>query len=190
MEKEVTQMAQILYEKSFGTSVLKVLFGNIVEEATDAIVNPSNSSLLLGGGVAGAIRTAGGPEIQSECNKIGHCNVGDAVITTAGSLKSKWVIHAVGPVYSEYPPKEAERLLRSAIRAVFKIMSEKGLQSVTFPLISAGIFGYPFDEAIKVHLEEMQEFATLSPEKRVIQLILYPKANADYFSEHIKPRLR
>jgi O-acetyl-ADP-ribose deacetylase (regulator of RNase III) len=182
-------MAEILYEKSLGNSVFKVIFGNIVEATTDAIVNPANSNLILGGGVAGAIRTAGGAEIQIECNKIGHCDVGDAKITRAGSLKAKWVIHAVGPVYSEYEAKEAERLLRSAIRAVFRIVSEKGLLSVTFPLISAGIFGYPLDEAFKIHVEELEEFATLSPEKRIIQLILYPKPNADYFNQKIKPKL-
>ncbi len=166
-----------------------MVLGNIVEEVTDAIVNPANSNLILGGGVAGAIRTAGGPEIQIECNKIGYCKVGDAKITVAGSLKSKWVIHAVGPVYNEYSPSEAESLLRSAIRSVFRVMAEKRLHSVSIPLISAGIFGFPLDKAFKVHLEEITDYVKNDKEKHLVQLILYPKANADYFIERIKPQL-
>ncbi|MCI0693947.1 macro domain-containing protein [candidate division KSB1 bacterium] len=123
--------------------------GDITEQATDAIVNPANSGLILGGGVAGAIRRKGGPKIQEECNKIGGTPVGTAVITTGGNLKAKYVIHAVGPQMGE---GDENRKLRNATLNSLKIADQHKLKSITFPAISTGIFGYPIDRCAEVML--------------------------------------
>jgi O-acetyl-ADP-ribose deacetylase (regulator of RNase III) len=123
--------------------------GDITEQATDAIVNPANSGLILGGGVAGAIRRKGGPTIQEECDRIGGTPVGTAVITTGGNLKAKHVIHAVGPQMGE---GDEDRKLRDATSNSLKLADEHKLKSITFPAISTGIFGYPIDRCAEVML--------------------------------------
>lgn len=123
--------------------------GDITEQATDTIVNPANSGLILGGGVAGAIRRKGGSKIQEECNKIGGTPVGTAVITTGGNLKAKHVIHAVGPQMGE---GDEDRKLRNATLSSLKLADEHKLKSITFPAISTGIFGYPIDRCAEVML--------------------------------------
>ncbi|MGH7450238.1 MAG: macro domain-containing protein [bacterium] len=128
---------------------LVLVDGDITEQATDAIVNPANSELILGGGVAGAIRRKGGPKIQEECDKIGGTPVGTAVITTGGNLKAKHVIHAVGPQMGE---GDEDRKLRDATLNSLKIADQHKLKSITFPAISTGIFGYPIDRCAEVML--------------------------------------
>ncbi len=123
--------------------------GDITEQATDAIVNPANSGLILGGGVAGAIRRKGGPTIQEECDKLGGTPVSTAVITTGGNLKARHVIHAVGPQMGE---GEEDRKLRDATLNSLKIADQHKLKSITFPAISTGIFGYPLDRCAEVML--------------------------------------
>ncbi len=123
--------------------------GDITEQATDAIVNPANSGLILGGGVAGAIRRKGGPQIQEECDKIGGTPVGTAVITTGGNLKARHVVHAVGPQMGE---GDEDRKLRDATLNSLKIADQHKLKSITFPAISTGIFGYPLDRGAEVML--------------------------------------
>ena len=113
--------------------------GDITEQSTDAIVNAANAQLVLGGGVAGAIRRKGGPSIQAECNDIGGTFVGGAVITGAGLLQAKHVIHAVGPRSGE---GDEELKLRNATENSLKLMDEHGLHTITFPAISTGIFGF------------------------------------------------
>lgn len=126
-------------------TVLELTQGDVTELDTDAIVNAANSGLQLGAGVAGAIRTKGGPSIQAECNKIGGCPLGGAVITGGGNLKAKYVIHAVGPRYGIDP--EPEKNLKSAIIKSLEIADSKGLRSIGLPAVSTGIYGYPLDEA-------------------------------------------
>jgi O-acetyl-ADP-ribose deacetylase len=123
--------------------------GDITEQTTDAIVNPANSELILGGGVAGAIRRKGGPKIQEECDKIGGTPVGTAVITTGGNLKAKHVIHAVGPQMGE---GDEDRKLRNATLNSLKLADQHKLKSITFPAISTGIFGYPIERCAEVML--------------------------------------
>jgi O-acetyl-ADP-ribose deacetylase (regulator of RNase III) len=130
-------------------TVIELAKGDITELSTDAIVNAANSALQLGGGVAGAIRQKGGPKIQEECNRIGGCPVGGAVITGGGNLKAKYVIHAVGPRYGE--GDEDEKLKNATLNSL-KIADEKGLQSIAFPAISAGIFGFPMDRCAEIML--------------------------------------
>ena len=133
-----------------GNSVLELCDGDITEMSTDAIVNPANARLILGGGVAGAIRRKGGPSIQAECDKIGGTFVGGAVITTAGSLKAKYVIHAVGPRAGE--ADEDEKLKNATLNSL-KVADENNLKSISLPAISTGIFGFPIERCAKIMLE-------------------------------------
>ncbi len=130
--------------------VLELLEGDITEMHTDAIVNAANAQLILGGGVAGAIKRRGGPEIQEECNKIGGTSVGGAVITTAGSLKAKYVIHAVGPRMGE---GNEDQKLKDATLNSLKLAHDNNLRSISFPAISAGVFGFPIERCAKIMLE-------------------------------------
>jgi O-acetyl-ADP-ribose deacetylase (regulator of RNase III) len=130
--------------------VLELTEGDITEMETDAIVNAANAQLVLGGGVAGAIRKKGGPEIQEECNKIGHTFVGGAVITTGGNLKAKYVIHAVGPRMGE--GNEDEKLKNATLNSL-KVADENNLKSIAFPAISTGIFGFPIQRCAEIMLK-------------------------------------
>jgi len=121
---------------------LELVDGDLTEQSTDAIVNAANANLILGGGVAGAIRTKGGPRIQEECNKIGGTFVGSAVITTGGNLKAKHVIHAVGPRMGE---GQEDTKLKNATLNSLKLADQHKLKSIAFPAISTGIFGFPID---------------------------------------------
>lgn len=147
---------------------VKVLLkqGDITGEATDAIVNAANSSLMGGGGVDGAIHRAGGPAILEECQKIvariGHLPAGQAVITSGGNLKARHVIHTVGPVWHGGSSGEPE-LLKSAYRESLKVAVENKLQTVSFPSISTGAYGYPVDKAAKVALNAVIDFLKTSP---------------------------
>jgi len=134
---------------------LRITQGDITQQSTDAIVNAANSSLMGGGGVDGAIHRAGGPAILQECKKIiarqGRLPAGKAVITTGGNLKAKYVIHTVGPIWHGGNKGEPE-LLASAYRESLKVAAENNLNSVSFPSISTGAYGYPLDQATKVAL--------------------------------------
>lgn len=130
---------------------LQLVEGDITELDTDAIVNAANSHLQLGAGVAGAIRRKGGPSIQRECDRIGFCAEGDAVITEGGTLKARHVIHAVGPLGGD---PGADRLLASACRRSLEVAANHGLRSVALPAISTGIFGFPIERAAHILLRE------------------------------------
>ena len=128
---------------------LRLAEGDITELHTDAIVNAANASLILGAGVAGAILTKGGPAIQEECNEIGGCPVGGAVITTGGNLKARHVIHAVGPRNGE---GDEEEKLKNATLNSLKVANDNGLKSIGFPAISTGIFGFPIERCAEIML--------------------------------------
>ncbi len=130
--------------------VLELTEADITEMQTDAIVNAANAQLVLGGGVAGAIRKKGGPTIQQECNKIGGTFVGGAVITTGGNLKAKYVIHAVGPRMGE--GNEDEKLNNATLNSL-KVADENHLKSLAFPAISTGIFGFPIQRCAEIMLK-------------------------------------
>ncbi len=142
-------------EKKVGKSIIELIQGDITELNTDAIVNAANASLVMGGGVAGAIRRKGGPAIQEECGRIGGTFVGGAVITTGGKLKAKHVIHAVGPRQGE---GDEDRKLKKATLNSLKLADEHKLKSIAFPAISTGIFGYPLDKCAAVMLSTAIEY--------------------------------
>ncbi|MHC4185168.1 MAG: macro domain-containing protein [Planctomycetota bacterium] len=132
-----------------GNSVLELVEGDITEMETDAIVNAANAQLILGGGVAGAIRRKGGPAIQQECNKIGGTFVGGAVITTGGNLKANRVIHAVGPRMGE---GNEDKKLKDATLNSLKVADENNLKSISFPAVSTGVFGFPIQRCAEIML--------------------------------------
>jgi O-acetyl-ADP-ribose deacetylase (regulator of RNase III) len=140
---------------------LAIIQGDITRQATDAIVNAANSSLMGGGGVDGAIHRAGGPAILEACKKIvaghGPLPTGQAVITTAGNMPSKHVIHTVGPVWHGGSRGEAG-LLASAYRKSLEMTAAEKLTSISFPSISTGVYGYPVDQAARIALAEVVSF--------------------------------
>ena len=134
---------------------IKFVKGDITELETDAIVNAANSHLKMGGGVAGAILRKGGRLIQDECDKIGFIGVGSATITSGGRLKAKYVIHAVGPRMGE--GNEDEKLKNATVNAL-KIATKEKLDSIAFPAISTGIFGYPVDKCAKIMVRTTKDY--------------------------------
>jgi O-acetyl-ADP-ribose deacetylase (regulator of RNase III) len=145
---------------------VSIVQGNITRQATDAIVNAANPSLMGGGGVDGAIHLAGGPAILEECKRIvarqGRLPTGQAVITTGGNLKARYVIHTVGPIWHGGGGNEAE-LLRSAYYECLKLATESKLASVSFPSISTGAYGYPVDEAARIAVRTVVSFLKDQP---------------------------
>ena len=138
-------------EARIGSTTLRLVDGDITRQPADAIVNAANSALAGGGGVDGAIHRVGGPSIMEECRKIGHCPTGEAVVTGAGRLPARYVIHTVGPVWQGGRRGEAELLARAYAACLLKA-SELGLRSIVFPSLSTGAYGYPLDEAARVAL--------------------------------------
>ncbi len=132
-------------------SLVEVAQGDITKIEADAIVNAANSALKAGGGVCGVIfRAAGVDALSRACDAIGRCPTGEAVITPAFAITTaRYIIHAVGPVYSAYPPDKARELLRSAYSAAIRLAAAQGCLSIAFPAISTGIYGYPLDEACR-----------------------------------------
>jgi O-acetyl-ADP-ribose deacetylase (regulator of RNase III) len=148
-------------ETMINKTKVSIVQGDITRQATDAIVNAANPSLMGGGGVDGAIHRAGGAAILEECKKIvarqGRLPTGKAVITTGGNLKARHVIHTVGPIWHGGTGNEAE-LLRSAYYECLKLATENNLTSIAFPSISTGAYGYPVDEAAKIAVSTVVSF--------------------------------
>jgi O-acetyl-ADP-ribose deacetylase (regulator of RNase III) len=163
-------------QKAIGEAVLSLKQGDITRQATNAIVNAANSGLMGGGGVDGAIHRAGGGTILEECKKIvaqsGRLPAGQAVITTGGELKAKYVIHTVGPVWHGGTGGEPE-ILASAYRESLKTAVENGLSSVSFPSISTGVYGYPVDEAARVALQTMWDFLEQNGSLSRVEFVLF-----------------
>jgi len=145
-------------KKTVGKATLEIVQGDITALAVDAIVNAANGYLKHGGGVAAAISRKGGPIIQEESDAIvasrGPLKTGDAVATGGGNLPARFVIHTVGPVWSQHSPAEADELLCKAVRSSLALAEQKGLKSIAFPAISTGIYGFPVDRAASLLLQE------------------------------------
>ncbi len=175
--------------KRFVNGSVVVVLGNITKEKVDAIVNAANNSLMGGGGVDGAIHRAGGPEILKACEEIRHNQypnglpTGRAVMTTAGKMYAKYVIHTVGPVYGR-GGKEKAKELASCYRNSLALAAEIGITTVAFPAISTGVYGYPLDEAAQVCSKAVQENFASGTSVREVHLVFFSQNDADVFLEN------
>lgn len=163
-----------------------LILGDITNEATDAIVNAANPSLMGGGGVDGAIHRAGGGAILEECKKIrakqGNLPTGKAVITTGGNLKAKYVIHTVGPIWHGGNQGEPE-LLRSAYLESLKIAVANNCKSVAFPSISTGVYGYPKEKAAPLALETVINFLKENAAIEEVRFVLFDSQTSDTYNQ-------
>lgn len=151
---------------------VKLWQGDICQLPVDAIVNAANTGLLGGGGVDGAIHAAAGPELDKACRPLAPCPTGEARLTPGFRLPAKFIIHTVGPVWHGGQQGE-EELLRQAYRSSLALAAEQGFESVAFPLISGGVYGYPKREAIRIALEELQHFTASHQQPSELTLVLY-----------------
>ncbi len=170
-------------EIEVNNSKIRLIQGDITKLGTDAIVNAANSQLILGGGVAGAIRSKGGPTVQEECNRIGGTFVGGAVITTGGKLKAKHVIHAVGPRMGE--GNEDEKLKNATLNSL-RLMDDNNLKSIAFPAISTGIFGYPIDRCSKIMIATAKEYLNGNTQVNEVIFCLYTTSDFEVFDKELK----
>jgi O-acetyl-ADP-ribose deacetylase (regulator of RNase III) len=166
-------------------ATLELVQGDITQQGSDAIVNAANPSLLGGGGVDGAIHRAAGPELLAECRTLGGCETGDAKITKGYNLKAKHVIHTVGPVYRR-DGAQAPKLLASAYRRSLEVASWNGLQSIAFPSISTGAYGYPLDEAALIALSTVLEYLMDHPEFELVRFVLFDSKTLATYEEVLK----
>jgi O-acetyl-ADP-ribose deacetylase len=161
---------------------LEILKGDITKMHVDAIVNAANSALSGGGGVDGAIHRAGGPDIMEACRKIGGCPTGEAVITTAGKLPAKFVIHTVGPIWSGGEHGE-EELLAKAYRNSLDLAIKNELKSIAFPNISTGVYGFPKDQAAAIALETTRSFLRTASVKPDVYFVCFDDENYRLYRE-------
>jgi Macro domain. len=159
--------------------------GDITLQDTDAIVNAANSSLLGGGGVDGAIHKAAGPALDEECRRIGYCPTGQAVITTGGNLKAKYVIHTVGPIWHGGTRNEPE-LLASCYRNSLKLAEEKDIKTIAFPSISTGAYGYPIEQAAHIAVKTVSDYLKTSNTIKEVRFVLFSKRDYDVYVEAYK----
>jgi O-acetyl-ADP-ribose deacetylase (regulator of RNase III) len=170
-------------EVNIAGRTLELTLGDITEMDTDAIVNAANAQLVLGGGVAGAIRRKGGPRIQEECDRIGGTFVGGAVVTTGGRLKARHVIHAVGPRMGE--GGEDEKLRNATVNSL-KLADEHRLKSIAFPAISTGIFGFPIQRCAEIMLTTTVEYLQGSTGLERVAFCLFGQDSFDVFAEQLR----
>jgi O-acetyl-ADP-ribose deacetylase (regulator of RNase III) len=174
---------EIIKDVLLHTTRVRIVRGDLTEAPVDAIVNAANSHLRHGGGVAGAIVRKGGRIIQEESDRIGHVPVGEAAITSAGSLPAGYVIHTVGPRWGE---GDEETKLRSAVKSTLALAEGRGFTRIAMPAISAGIFGFPKRRCAQLILDEIAAFAARSGAVREIDLYLLDPEIIGFFSEEIE----
>jgi len=158
-------------------TIFQLVVGDIAEQETEAVVNAANKGLAPGGGVAGAVHRVAGLKLWEECKKLGECKTGQAKITGAYNLPNKYVIHTVGPVYSGIE-EDAELLKKSYLNSL-KLAEENNIESVTFPALSTGAFGYPVEEAAKVAIKTIIEYLKGNTNIKLIRMVLYGDKSFD-----------
>lgn len=170
-------------------SKIELIKGDITKLSADAIVNAANSSLLGGGGVDGAIHRAGGPEILEECRKIvarqGGCKTGEAVITPAGKLPSKFVIHTVGPVWNGGEKDEAEKLANCYINSL-QLAVMNGCKSIAFPNISTGVYGYPKFQAAQIAVQTVSRFLSKNDKIEKVIFVCFDEENYLFVEQELR----
>jgi O-acetyl-ADP-ribose deacetylase (regulator of RNase III) len=166
-----------------GECVLELVQGDITEQDTEAIVNAANERLIPGGGVDGAIHRKGGPSILEELRaKYTHCPTGQAVITGAGNLKAKYVIHAVGPIYKDGKSGEPELLASAYKNSLLKAL-EYNIDSISFPALSTGAYGYPLKDAAQIALKTVIEFLKENKKPKLVRFVLWGEGSYKTFEE-------
>jgi O-acetyl-ADP-ribose deacetylase (regulator of RNase III) len=164
----------MLHSTRVKNSTLTLVQGNIVEMHADAIVNAANQALASGGGVDGAILDAGGPRLLEACRTIGGCRTGSAVVTTAGNLAAQYVFHAVGPIYGYH--EDAADLLRSAYQTCLDLADQYHLESIAFPALSTGAFGYPLKEAATIALRTILAHLNNPTSLKQVTMVLFDRS--------------
>lgn len=158
---------------------IDVVLGDITAMKVDAIVNAANSSLLGGGGVDGAIHRSAGPGLIIECRSIGGCPTGEARITAGHNLAARFVIHTVGPVFSG--KAEDSLLLRNCYSNSLAIAAENKVESIAFPAISCGVYGYPISEAAPIAIETVVEFLKINASMKKVYFVLFSEKDASVY---------
>ena len=178
-------MVKIVTERTVNGKVIRLVKGDITERNVDAIVNPANSYLQHGGGVAGAIVRKGGQIIQEESNRIGFVPVGHAAVTGAGKLPCKYVIHAVGPRMGE---GDEDNKLIHAVRNSLLLATGKELKSISIPAISSGIFGFPKDRCAEILVREASIYLKENPETslEVVEFCIYDDLTLGHFKKELE----
>jgi O-acetyl-ADP-ribose deacetylase (regulator of RNase III) len=173
-------------------SQITLLQGDITKMKVDAIVNAANSSLMGGGGVDGAIHRAGGPAILDECREIvarqGQCATGEAVITSGGNLPAKLVIHTVGPVWHGGNNNEAN-LLRNAYLNSLKLAVGNGVETIAFPNISTGIYGFPKEKAAEIAIRTVTEFLRENKQLKQVCFVCFDAENLEIYHQLLSEAL-
>ena len=154
-----------------GRSLFEVIIGDITKQETDAVVNAANKRLAPGGGVAGAIHREAGPRLWEECKKIGGCETGEAKITKGYKLPASYVIHTVGPVYSN-SNRDAEKLA-SCYKKCLRLAKDNNIKRISFPSLSTGYFGYPVDKAAEIALKTVIDELRDNQKIELIRFVLY-----------------
>lgn len=170
-------------------SRITLLHGDITKLEVDAIVNAANSFLMGGGGVDGAIHRAGGPVILDECREIvarhGRCGTGQAVITSGGNLLAKFVIHTVGPIWRGGDKKEAS-LLENAYLNSLKLAAENGIETIAFPNISTGVYGFPKEKASHIAVEAVAQFLSENDQIKQVYFVCFDQENYELYKAILK----
>jgi O-acetyl-ADP-ribose deacetylase len=172
---------------------LNITEGDLTLQNVDAIVNAANTELILGGGVAGAIKRRGGPSIQEECYNLAPIHTGEAVITKGGNLVAKYVIHTAGPIYDEYTSERADELLNKSVLSSLNFLDKKDINSISFPAISAGIYGFPAEKCAEIMISTIVNYmkqrvqANFKRSNKIkISICLYGSEMFDLFQKNLE----
>lgn len=172
-------------KRKIGAIFFEVEQGDIASQRdVEAVVNAANAQLTTGGGVAGALHSAAGPQLYSECKPLAPISPGQAVITSAGNLPNKYVIHCLGPVYGRDKP--SDKYLRDCYINSLKLAEENNISSIAFPAISTGAFGYPFEEALEVTFKSILGVAGELKQLQRIKFVLYSSQDFERYREKLQ----
>ena len=168
---------------------MKIVQADITTLNVDAIVNSANESLLGGGGVDGAIHSAAGPEFLAECRAVGGCPTGEARITKGYRLPARWVIHTVGPVWQGGHGRE-EELLASCYVNSLTLAHEHGIETIAFPAISAGVYGFPMERAARIAVTETMRYLDISDLPERVAFVCFSQSAKDIYQKAMDDALR
>jgi O-acetyl-ADP-ribose deacetylase (regulator of RNase III) len=164
---------------------IQVVLGDITAQQVDAIVNAANATLLGGGGVDGAIHRAAGPRLLEECRKLGSCPTGEARITHGYNLRAKWIIHTVGPVWHGGGTAE-DKLLAACYRNSLALAEKHGIKTIAFPCISTGAYGFPYERAATIAVEEIRKFLEGSTTIEKVVFVCFLKRDYECYAQLLK----